>query len=52
MTRLNLYCPACGKNSVLVLEYEFTLMPGEVNFACPLCKTKFEVWVEFKELIS
>jgi len=50
--RLNFYCPACGEDSVLVLDFEFSLSPGCNNFICPLCKTEFDVSMEFNEINS
>ena len=50
--RLDFCCPACGENSVLVLDIEFSLSPGSNEFICPICKTKFDVSIEFKEVNS
>ena len=46
---MNVYCPACGEWGTFTLE---DLSPGNIEYTCQHCNTKFRIQIEFYEIES
>jgi len=47
LSKIEFYCPACSKTSVIDIGCRFLLSPGVEDFVCPNCQQEFAVFVDY-----